>query len=179
MKTAKRTVGAAVILCAITFVHPAGAIPNQIGSIGVGPFINPAGMRLEDFAALPATWVAGAKLPGDWEMWHDTAVNDSGVELLRLKHTATVFGVQATDVIVYRRNMKVEKFQIVFQPDKKNGDLGKLEKLLQANASTWSDAASAPDSVKGGSAKFVIESDANKNQSVITVTPIKVVAAAP
>ena len=138
-----------------------------------------AGMRLEDFAALPAAWEAGAELPGDWEMWHDASVTDSGIELLRLKNTATVFGVQAADVIVHRRNMKVEKFQIVFQPDKKTSDLGKLVKLLRTNGSTWSEGASASDSIKGGSAKFVIESNADKNQSVITVTPNKVVAAAP
>lgn len=176
MKTTPSMAGAAILLCAIAFIQPASAIPSTFGG-----FINPAGMRLEDFSAQEKTWKSGAHLPGKWENWHDDSVTDSGVELLRLNMSALVFGLPAKAVIVHRRNMQVEKIEVIFEPDKKSGDLGKLEKILKRNAATWSDAKDADNTVKSGAAQYVFTSNAAENRSVVTITPVKnaVAAAAP
>ena len=176
MKTPLTAAGAAVILCATAFIQPASAIPTNIGA----GFINPAGMRLEDFAAQEKTWKSGAQLPGKWEHWHDDAITDSGIELLRLNMPALVFGVNAKAVIVHRRNMQVEKIEVIFQPDQKSGDLGKLEKVLQRNATTWSGDDDPADGLTSGAARYQFAADANENRSVLTITPhAKAVAAAP
>ena len=173
MKTPLATIGAAVTLCAITSIQPASAIPTNFGG-----FINPAGMRLEDFSAQEKTWKADAHLPGKWENWHDDSITDSGIELLRLDMPALVFGVPAKSVIVHRRNMQIEKIEVVFEPDRKTGDLGKLERILKRNAMTWSETDGTADVVRNGAAQFGFTSNPTENRSVVTITPIKNAVAA-
>ena len=109
------------------------AIPNTFGG-----FINPAGMRLEDFAARDVIWKPNAELKGNWELWKDARVTDSSIELLHLKMSAIVFGVSAKEVTVQRRDNSILQFQIVFKPGDKIKDLGKLKRVLKTNASQWS-----------------------------------------
>jgi len=176
MKNPLTTACAAVILCATSFIQPASAIPTNFGG-----FINPAGMRLEDFSAQEKTWKSGAHLPGKWETWHDESVTDSGIELLRLNMSALVFGVPAKAVVVHRRNMQVEKIEVVFEPDKSTGDLDKLDRILKRNAATWSDGNDSGNTMKKNAAQFVFTTDATERRSIVTITPVRkaVAAAAP
>ena len=89
------------------------AIPNQIGAIG-GGFINPAGMRFENFAGLANTWKPNAKLPGKWENWKDPKIQDTSIMIYRLSLTADVFGIRASQVTVQIRDEKILQFNVVF-----------------------------------------------------------------
>ncbi len=85
------------------------AIPNQIGG-----FVNPAGMRFENFAGQAKVWKANAKLPGKWEDWKDPRIQDSGILIYRLGLSADVFGIRASQVTVQIKDDKILKFNVVF-----------------------------------------------------------------
>jgi hypothetical protein len=166
--------GAAIFTCATFLANPAGAIPNQIGGVG---FINPAGMRLEDFAALPGTWETDAKLKGDWEMWSDPAVSDTAIELLHLKNSAVVFGVNAADVTLQRKDSRVHQFRIVFRPDQKSRDLDRLIKVLRTNAALWADADADAATLQKGPVTIAITANSREGEAVAIITAAKAVAA--
>ncbi len=88
------------------------AIPNQIGNVG---FVNPAGMRFENFAGEAKTWKANVKLPGNWENWSDPKNQDSHILVYRLDMPADVFGIRASQVTAQLKNDKVLQFKIVFE----------------------------------------------------------------
>ncbi|MFK5923812.1 MAG: hypothetical protein QM496_16665 [Verrucomicrobiota bacterium] len=92
------------------------AIPNQIGGVG---FVNPAGMRFENFAALTSTWKANAKLPGDWQDWQDPLNKDSHVILYRLNMHAEVFGISASQITAQVKDDKISLFKIIFEKSSK------------------------------------------------------------
>ena len=110
------------------------AIPNQVGAIGA--FINPAGMRLEDYANREVTWKPNTELKGTWEMWTDTAVDDSTVELLKLKEQATVYGITALEVVLQRRDSRALRFEVKFSTEGESSP-GKTRDQLIANIIGW------------------------------------------
>ena len=131
-------IAAAITLVALigsTLAPLLHAIPNQIGGIGL-PFINPAGMRLEDFANRKAMWLDDAVLKGDWEMWTDTALDDATVELLRLKNHATVYGLGAAEVLLQRRDNRPLRFEVKFSTKDESAP-GKTRDQLIANINAW------------------------------------------
>jgi len=133
MRIAAAIVAILLILIGLTTVD-VRAIPNSVGAIG---FINPAGMRLEDFANRREMWQAGAELKGDWEMWHDESITDSTIELLHLKNEATVFGIKANSVTLQRRDELPLQIEVTFSTAEEPRP-GKLRHQLITNINAWS-----------------------------------------
>ncbi len=149
------------IATAFTFIFFAGsiavpllhAIPSTFNN-GIGvPFINPASMRLEDFANREDMWKQDAKLKGDWEMWNDPEIDDSTIELIHLKNSALVFGMPATEVTLQRRDNRPLRLVVVFSTadEKKPGN---TQAQLTANINAWSGKSMELDS---GSASLAYE----------------------
>lgn len=159
------------VLLALVSLIPVGlrAIPNQFGA---NTFINPAGMRLEDFAAQPDIWKQNQELKGTWEMWSDESVTDSTVEVLHLTMPAIVFGVQASEVTVQRRDQQILKFKVVFKPNKQIDDFRKLKRVIKTNASVWSGGDSDSDTMKEGSAVYTFKENSDTNQLVVTIKSV-------
>ena len=112
------------------------AVPQQVGAIGVVPFINPAGMRLEDFANRKAMWQEDAALKGEWELWSDSRIKDSTIELLQLKNSATVYGLEAVQVVLQRRDNRPLQFQVRFSTEGESAP-GKTRDQLVTNIDAW------------------------------------------
>jgi hypothetical protein len=112
------------------------AIPNQIGAIGAIPFVNPAGMRLEDYANRKPMWQDDAVLKGEWEMWTDTTLDDSTIELLRLKNSAVVYGLDAMEVLLQRRDNQPLRFHVKFSTEGESVP-GKTRDQLITNINAW------------------------------------------
>ncbi|MCB1076422.1 MAG: hypothetical protein KDM64_01230 [Verrucomicrobiae bacterium] len=145
---------------------PLRAIPNQIG---VG-FFNLAGMRLEDFAALPETWKPGVPLKATWELWKEADVTDTAVELQRLTVPATVFGFLAAKVVVHRVDEQVRQFTVTFvpEPGKSTAD---LEMRLRRNLAAWSESVTAEGVYLGGATAIALESKAGDEAILAVFTP--------
>lgn len=147
--------------------HNVRGIPNTFG--GFGGFINPAGMRLEDFAAQKKIWNPRAELKGTWELWKDDSVTDTTIELLHLKMSALVFGVPASEVTVQRKDDKILQFQVVFEPYDKIKDFDRLSKMVKTNASLWSGSSATSDTMKRGSAVYSFREEKDDERVVVTI----------
>lgn len=152
------------------FTYSARAIPNQFG--GTTSFINPAGMRLEDFVAQNGIWQANAELKGAWELWNDESVTDSSIELLHLAMPAIVFGVASSEVTLQRKDDRILSFQVVFEPQKpERRELAKLGRTVRRNASVWSGGDASADQFSQGAAEYFIEEFDEENCIVVTIRP--------
>jgi hypothetical protein len=99
--------------------------------------MNPAGMRLEDFANRDAMWQQDAVLKGDWGMWNDGQIEDSTIELLRLQNSAIVFGLKVSEVTLQRRDNRPLQLDVEFTPAK-GSTVGTTRDQLIANINAWS-----------------------------------------
>lgn len=160
-------------LIGITAAVNVVAIPNQVGgSTIIPPFFNPAGMRLEDFANRKALWLGDAELKGDWEMWSDDSVNDSTIEVLRLKNSASVFGAKASSVTVHRRDMIPLQFEVRFST-REEARSGSTRTQLITNINAWSGGSiSAEQPVLEHEAVSVSLGDEIENEITVTLQPI-------
>ncbi len=105
------------------------ALPNVVGG-----FFNVAGMRFEDFANQAKIWKVDAELAGDWKQWSDDSLSSSdNVEVLRLKQRASVFGIPANSVDLYRKDSVIKQFKVDFADDPKTTI------ALKANIGAWAD----------------------------------------
>ncbi len=110
----------------------AGAIPDTFGNF----FINPAGMRLEDFANQASTWGPNAQIKGKWGIWNESSNPDTSVEFQRLEMRAIVFGVEAKQVTVQKRNNRPVRFEVHFAEDPRKP--GRTTRQVLANIRAWS-----------------------------------------
>ncbi|MCP5540931.1 MAG: hypothetical protein H7A52_12385 [Akkermansiaceae bacterium] len=161
-------------LAGAAFVAAALAIPNQVG---VG-FINLAGMRLEDFAAQPAVWERDAKLAGDWKLWRDDSVKDTAFEVLKLEQSAVVFGVDSSEVVLWRREGKLERLTVRFESDRRgNGGFETLERNVRTNLSVWADSGSSKgeggEIFSKGAVEILLQTDAREKtvRAIFTRSP--------
>ena len=143
-------------------------LPNSI----VG-FQNPAGMRLEDFAAQKSVWSTNAKLPGNWQLWKDESVTDSSIELLHLNMAAVVFGVTASEVTVQRKDDVIIQFKVVFETNKRIKDFDKLNRIIKSNASLWSGEDAEDKTMEHGTSLYSFNVDANEDRVVVLINPKK------
>ncbi|MEM1296894.1 MAG: hypothetical protein AAGH89_16130 [Verrucomicrobiota bacterium] len=127
MKTPIVVSAFAVLSAAVVF-----AIPDTIG----GFFINPAGVRLEEFANRESTWEANGGLKGKWGMWNETDNDDTSLEIQRLEMRAVVFGVEAQQVTVHKRDNRNVRFEIRYSADSQNP--GRITRQVLANIRAWS-----------------------------------------
>ncbi|MCB1237961.1 MAG: hypothetical protein KDM91_23040 [Verrucomicrobiae bacterium] len=162
------------LLPGAAFVAAALAIPNQVG---VG-FINLAGMRLEDFAAQPAVWERDAKLAGDWKLWRDDSVKDTAFEVLKLEQSAVVFGVDSSEVVLWRREGKLERLTVRFESDRRgNGGFETLERNVRTNLSIWADSGSSKgeggEIFSKGAVEILLQTDAREKtvRAIFTRSP--------
>ncbi|NNE90554.1 MAG: hypothetical protein HKN23_02810 [Verrucomicrobiales bacterium] len=121
-------VASLITVLAISGTSSLQALPNSVG----GLFINPAGMRFEEFGARKLTWEPNAKLLADWELWTADNARQPNVEVLKLKQKAIVFGLEASEVTVHRKDNQVLKFNVFFGP---GTEVEKIEK----NIGLWAD----------------------------------------
>lgn len=153
-----------IVLALALMAQKSQAIPNQIGGVG---FVNPAGMRFENFAALGKTWQAKSKLPGDWQDWQDPAVKDSGILLYRLDMRADVFGITASRVVAQIKNDQVLLFKIVFE---KNSSQAKaLINQVTTNVQSFTGKNSEPGQRSFSYKKINIRITETSNGAVIVI----------
>lgn len=107
------------------------AIPDTIG----GFFINPAGVRLEDFANRASTWEANGQVKGKWGAWKEADNDDTSLEIQRLEMRAIVFGVEANQVTVHKRDNRNVRFEIRYAADSENP--GRTTRQVLANIGAW------------------------------------------
>lgn len=143
------------------------AIPN---STGVTTFNFRANMRLEDFVAREVVWQEDAKLAGDWELWKDDEVKDSSIEVLHLLNSAIVFGVEAEEVTVQRRDNQILAFKLVFEPKKKQ-TIDQLQATLQRNASVWSGEKLGSSKINYQSSTYSFKKEDSGDRVVLMVKP--------
>ena len=70
-------------------------------------------------------------------MWSDEGLEDTTIELLRLKNSAIVFGATAHEVILQRRDMQPLQLDIEYQPAK-GATVANTHEQLVNNVSAWS-----------------------------------------
>ncbi len=114
------------------------AIPDSFG----GFFINPAGARLEDVANRKATWEPNGELKGKWGLWKESDNHDTSLEIQRLEMRAIVFGVEAKQVTVHKRDNRNVRFEIHYPASEQNP--GRTTRQVLANIRAWSGADLSP-----------------------------------
>jgi len=141
------------------------AIPNRIGG-----FVNPAGMRFENFAGQAKVWKANAKLPGKWEDWKDPGIQDSGILIYRLGLSADVFGIRASQVTVQIKDDKILKFNVVF--DKNSVRSASLIDQLATNIQSFTGDSGGKDKKSFVHEKVNIQlKDGEDGSVVVTFSP--------
>jgi hypothetical protein len=147
------------------------AIPNTVGG-----FVNPAGMRFENFVGLANTWKPNAKLPGKWENWKDPKIQDSRVMLYRLGLSADVFGIRATQVTVQIKDDQILQFNVVF--DKSSVKSASLVDQLKTNIKSFTGDSGGKDKKTFAHNKINIQLKDGEDGSVIVSFSPKAAAVA-
>ena len=142
------------------------AIPNQIN---VG-FVNPAGMRFENFVGKASTWKVNAKLPGKWENWKDPKAQDTSIMIYRLGISADVFGIRASQVTVRIKDDKILQFNVVF--DKSSSKSESLVNQLITNIQSFTGKSGGKDKKSFAHNKINIQlKDGSNGSLLVTFSP--------
>ena len=141
------------------------AIPNQVGA-----FINPAGMRFENFAGQARTWQANAKLPGKWENWKDPKMQDTSIIMYRLNMTADVFGIRASRITVLIKDDQIIRFDVVYE--KSSNKSASLVNQLTTNIKSFTGESGDKDKKIFAHKKINIQlKDGSNGAVIVTISP--------
>lgn len=149
------------------------AIPNNFGG---GGFINPAGMRFEDFAALPDSWAPKADLKAPWERWSDDTVDDTSVEIIKMSLGAIIFGIPADEVVAYRKDEAVQRFVVGFRPTE-DRPIKQLESAVRRNLGIWADSGKENSYLKGGILIELLPTEAEEDRVRVSFRPANALSA--
>lgn len=145
------------------------AIPTNFGG---GGFINPAGMRFEDFAARADSWKQKADLKAPWERWNDSSITDTSIEVIKMSLDALVFGLPADQVLAYRKDETVHRFVVGFRPGK-DRTLTDLDSAVRRNLGVWADSGSGNTFTKGATQIEILPAQDQEDLIQVSFTPAK------